>query len=47
MAVTIVEAQRLEFSRRPAALYSDQDLLEGILISDALPAIDQPELDYI
>jgi len=42
-----VGAQRLEFSRRPAPLYGDQDLLEGILISDALPAIDQPELDYI
>jgi hypothetical protein len=41
------EAQRAEFSKRPVALFSDQDLLEGILISDGLLSKYQPDLDFV
>jgi hypothetical protein len=41
------DSQRLEFSKRPSALFSDQDLLEGILMSDVLPPKYQPDLDFV
>jgi hypothetical protein len=41
------DAQRMEFSNRPTPLFSDQDLLEGILMSEALPAKYQTDLDFV
>ena len=40
-----LEVQELPWLQRPAALYSDQDLLEGLLISDALAPEHRPVVD--
>ena len=41
------DAQKMNYSDRPSILFGDQDVLEGLLISDAMQPADPPPLDQL